>query len=57
MEDSKDNFNQVIVPIICEGDVIGSVVIIAKDIRDKLGEEEYKMAQLSAGFLGRQMEN
>lgn len=57
IEDVKDNFNQVIVPIICEGDVIGAVVIIAKDIREKLGEEEYKMAQLSAGFLGKQMES
>lgn len=57
VEDSKDNFNQVIVPIICEGDVIGSVILVAKDIRDKLGEGEYKMAQLSAGFLGKQMEN
>lgn len=57
VEDIKDNYNQVIVPIICEGDVIGAVAIIAKDIRDKLGEEEYKMALLSAGFLGKQMEN
>jgi len=57
VEDSKEKFNQVIVPIICEGDVIGSVILVAKDIRDKLGEEEYKMAQLSAGFLGKQMEN
>ena len=47
---------QVVSPIICAGDAIGSVVILAKDGRKKPGELEQKMALCAAGFLGRQME-
>lgn len=49
--------SQTIVPVICEGDVIGSVVMMAKDSAQKLGESEFKMASVTAGFLGKQMEN
>ena len=47
---------QTICPIICQGDVIGSVILLAKDIRTKMGELEKKLAYCAAGFLGRQME-
>lgn len=47
---------QVVSPIICAGDAIGSVVILAKDGRKKPGELEQKMILCAAGFLGRQME-
>ena len=47
---------QVVSPIICAGDAIGSVVILAKDCKKKPGELEQKMALCAAGFLGRQME-
>lgn len=47
---------QVISPIICEGDAIGSVIIMTKDTKAKFGEVEQKLAQSAAGFLGRQME-
>lgn len=47
---------QVVSPIICEGDAIGAVVILAKDGKKKLGETELKLAMCAAGFLGRQME-
>lgn len=47
---------QVISPIICEGDVIGSVVFLNKDERRKFGELEQKVAKTAADFLGRQME-
>ena len=47
---------QVISPIICEGDTIGAVVILAKEGKKKLGETEQKLANCAAGFLGRQME-
>ena len=47
---------QVVSPIICAGDAIGSVVILAKDGRKKPGELEQKMILYAAGFLGRQME-
>lgn len=49
--------SQTIVPVICEGDVIGSVVMVAKDENQKLGDSEFKMAAVTAGFLGKQMEN
>ena len=47
---------QTICPIICQGDVIGSVILLAKDTRTKMGETEKKLAYCAAGFLGRQME-
>ncbi len=47
---------EVICPIICEGDVLGSVVILEKQERKKMGETEQKLACCAANFLGRQME-
>ena len=47
---------QVIYPIICEGDIIGSVVIVAKDESKDVSITEQKLAGVAAAFLGRQME-
>lgn len=47
---------EIIVPIICEGDVIGGVLILTKDGGRKLTESEQKIAVCAADFLGRQME-
>ena len=47
---------QLITPIICEGDIIGSVILLENDVKSKMGEVEQKLAQSAAGFLGRQME-
>lgn len=47
---------QVVSPIICEGDAIGSVVILSREARARFGETEVKLAATAAGFLGRQME-
>ena len=47
---------QAMVPIICAGDVIGSVILMNKDPKAKMGEVEQKLLQSAAGFLGRQME-
>ena len=47
---------QLITPIICEGDIIGSVILLENDGKSKMGEVEQKLAQSAAGFLGRQME-
>ncbi|MCI8277548.1 MAG: stage V sporulation protein T [Clostridia bacterium] len=44
--------SQVIYPIISDGDVIGSVILLAKDQSKKMGEVEDKIAQSAAGFLG-----
>ena len=47
---------QVIWPIICAGDAIGSVILMGKSEKDLFGESEQKLVQTAAGFLGRQME-
>ena len=47
---------QVIYPIISQGDVIGSVVLISKDDKKKMTDTEEKVAQSAAGFLSGQME-
>ena len=48
--------HEVISPILCEGDVIGGVILLAKEAKKKFSELEEKMAACAAGFLGRQME-
>ncbi len=48
--------SQVIVPIIAEGDPIGSVIIASIDEGTKVGELELKLAETAAGFLAKQME-
>ena len=48
---------QIIFPIICEGDVIGSVIVLAKDKNNKVSVTEQKLAGVAAAFLGRQMES
>lgn len=54
--DGLDKYNaNVVVPIISEGDSIGSVVFFS-DGNISTGEVEAKLAQSAAGFLGRHME-
>lgn len=56
-EEQRDVYtSQVISPIICEGDVIGSVAILEKNEKKKAGELEQKLAVCAAHFLGKQME-
>jgi len=43
-------------PIISEGDPIGAVMILSTDPNVRMGEIEAKLAQVAAGFLGKQME-
>lgn len=56
--DNKERkFNsQVVYPIIAQGDVIGSVILLSKDARTKMGETEQKVVESAAGFLGSQMD-
>lgn len=55
-EMSEEYVHQAISPIICEGDVIGAVVLLESDNKAKMGEVEQKLILSAAGFLGRQME-
>ena len=57
IEDQGDEFKQqAISPIICEGDVIGAVIMMDSENKNKMGEVEKKLVQSAAAFLGRQME-
>ena len=47
---------QVIYPIVSQGDVIGSVILLSKDQNTKMGDSEFKVVQSAAGFLGSQMD-
>jgi AbrB family transcriptional regulator (stage V sporulation protein T) len=47
--------SQILVPIVSQGDAIGSIVILSKE--GALGETELKAAEIGASFLARQMEN
>ena len=55
-EGEEEYAHQAIAPIICAGDVIGSVILLNTDGKCKMGEVEQKLLQSAAGFLGRQME-
>ena len=48
--------SQVIYPIITDGDVVGSVILLAKEPNKKMGDVEDKVAQSAAGFLGNHLE-
>ena len=54
--DGGDYVQEAICPIISEGDVIGSVILLNTDPKKKMGEVEQKLIQSASGFLGRQME-
>jgi AbrB family transcriptional regulator (stage V sporulation protein T) len=48
--------SQVIYPIISDGDVVGSVILLSKEPYKKMGDVEDKVAQSAAGFLGTHLE-
>ena len=55
--DGTDKYNAgVVVPIISEGDTIGSVIFVLNE-NEKPSDVEKKLAESAAGFLGRHMEN
>ncbi|WP_461812294.1 stage V sporulation protein T [Faecalimonas sp.] len=47
---------EAISPIICEGDVIGAVILLDRSGEKKFGDFEKMLTQIGAGFLGKQME-
>ncbi len=56
-ENKERRYNsQVVYPIISDGDVIGTVILLSKDNSTKMSEVEQKVAQSAASFLGSQME-
>ena len=60
IDDEKIDVNysaQVISPIICEGDILGNVIIASTEPGKKFGEMELRLAQTASSFLGKQMES
>ena len=55
-EDDEETKALAMAPIICEGDVVGAVVILATDEKNSVGDVERKLVQSAAAFLGKQME-
>jgi len=55
-EADSEYVHMAVAPIICEGDIIGSVMLLENDNKSKMGEVEQKLILSAAGFLGRQME-
>ena len=47
----------VAVPILCQGDLMGSVMMLLGEGDSPLAESDQKLARTVADFLGRQMEN
>ena len=56
LDDKEEHKAQAVSTVICEGDAIGSVVLYQKEDQEVFGNTELKLAQVAAGFLGRQME-
>jgi AbrB family transcriptional regulator (stage V sporulation protein T) len=56
-EDVEGVTAQVVAPIICEGDAIGSVIVMSREPRARFSDAELRLAATAAGFLGRQMES
>ena len=55
-EEPGDEYqHEAIASIICEGDVVGAVVLIQNDPKNKIGEVEQKLVLSAADFLGRLM--
>ncbi|MBR0600437.1 stage V sporulation protein T [Sinanaerobacter chloroacetimidivorans] len=52
----NDFESQILVPIVSQGDAIGSIVILSKD-GTQSEETKLKAAEIGASFLARQMEN
>lgn len=48
--------DQIISPILAEGDIIGAVIIVSREQDKKFGEMEVKSAATAASFLGKQIE-
>lgn len=55
-DDNTKYSSQVIAPIVTDGDVIGSVILLTKEPNTSMGETELKIAETAAGFLAKQME-
>ena len=56
-EESDKYHLGVAAPILCQGDLMGCVMLLLGDDRTPLQEADQRLAQTVAGFLGKQMES
>ena len=56
-ENLGDFKSQVFVPIVSQGDAIGSIIVLSKNNDHPIGDIELKAAEIGAHFLARQMES
>jgi AbrB family transcriptional regulator (stage V sporulation protein T) len=58
MDEEQEAFKaEAVSPIICEGDVLGAVILLSKDEKYKFTDMEKKLVMVAADFLGKQMES
>lgn len=58
MEDSNTPYSfQVIAPIICDADAVGTVILLSLDRNAKLDDTKIKLVKATAEYLGRTMES
>ena len=55
-EDSYRFINELIVPIVSQGDAVGAIVIASKNASEGIGEVESKLCETASAFLAKQME-
>lgn len=55
-EDKCKCTSEVIAPIVSQGDPIGAVILMSKELNMKMGELEIKLVETAAAFLAKQME-
>lgn len=55
--ENKDYKSQIVVPIVSQGDPIGSVIFFTRETGRILGDMEMKTAEIAANFLAKQMDN
>lgn len=56
-EDDNSGYTaQVVSPIIADGEAIGAVLLLSREQGAKMGDTEIKVAETTAGIVGRQME-
>ena len=48
--------HEIVTPILCSGDILGAVILLAKNAETKMAETEKSLARVAALFLGTRME-
>ena len=56
-EVQEDIRHEALMPIICQGDIVGGVVFLEKDPKKRMTEADTKLLQAAVSFLGKQIEH